>query len=315
MSRYLTARLLQTLVLVFLVTVVTFLLISLAPGGPAILFDPNMTREQMEEMRRIMGLDQPLHVQYVRWLGHVARGDLGTSYTLARPVAELILDRLPATLILSASALAVSLLVGLPLGVLAGVRRNSWVDHLCTVTSFLGVSLPSFWYGLMLIVVVAVSWRLLPAGGMYTVGSESLGDLLRHLILPTVVLGTIHTAEIVRYTRSSMISVLRQDFVRTARAKGLAERMVIYRHALRNALLPVVTVVGLMLPRLVAGAAVTEQVFSWPGMGQLAVRAAFQRDYPTIMGVTMVVSVAVVVANLLTDIFYCYLDPRIRYVR
>jgi peptide/nickel transport system permease protein len=313
MGRYVAARLMQTVVLVFLVTVATFCLISFAPGGPAILYESGTTRVEMEEMRRLLGLDQPVYVQYTRWLSNVLRGDLGMSLTLPRPVAALIRDRLPATILLSGTALLLALCLGLPLGVAAGTKRNSLLDHGLTAVSFLGVSIPSFWFGLMLIIVVAAQWKLLPAGGMTTPGAASAKDTLRHLILPAIVLGTIHTVEIVRYTRSSMITVMRQDYVRTARAKGLGERLILARHILRNAALPVVTVVGMMLPRLAAGAAVTEQVFAWPGMGQLAVRAAFQRDYPTIMGVTMVVSIVVVLANLLTDIVYAYLDPRIRY--
>jgi peptide/nickel transport system permease protein len=313
MTRYVVARLMQTVVLVFLVTVATFALISFAPGGPAILYESGMGKAEMDEMRRILGLDQPVHVQYVRWLGNVLRGDLGMSLTLTRPVASLIRDRLPATILLSGTALLFAVGVGLPLGIIAGLKRNSPLDHGLTLISFLGISMPSFWYGLMLIIIVAATWKLLPAGGMTTPGVSSAQDVVRHLIMPALVLGTIYTVEIVRYTRSSMITVLRQDYVRTARAKGLGERLILFRHVLRNAALPIVTILGLLLPRLAAGAAVTEQVFAWPGMGQLAVRAAFQRDFPTIMGVTMVVSVVVVLASLLTDILYAYLDPRIRF--
>ena len=313
MLRYVVARLIQTVVLVFLVTVATFALISFAPGGPAILYESGMGQAEMEEMKRILGLDQPLYVQYVRWLGNVLRGDLGMSLTLTRPVASLIRDRLPATLLLSGTALIFAATVGITLGVIAGLKRNSPIDHALTLISFIGISMPSFWYGLMLIIVIASTWKLLPAGGMTTPGDGSARDVVRHLIMPALVLGTIYTVEIVRYTRSSMITVLRQDYVRTARAKGLAENLILFRHVMRNAALPIVTVLGLLLPRLAAGAAVTEQVFAWPGMGQLAVRAAFQRDFPTIMGVTMIVSVVVVLASLLTDILYAYLDPRIRY--
>ena len=195
MARYVAQRLIQTVFLVLLVTVATFILVSLAPGGPAILYEAGMSKADMDQMRQILGLDQPIYVQYFRWLGNVMQGDLGTSLTLTRPVAALIRDRLPATILLSGTALLFALLAGLPLGIVAALRRNSKLDHFVTMLSFLGVALPSFWYGLMLIIVVAATWKLLPAGGMTTPGVSSATDVVRHLILPALVLGTIHTVE------------------------------------------------------------------------------------------------------------------------
>ena len=313
MGRYIARRLVQTVVLLWLVTIMTFGLILAAPGGPAVLFEPGITVEQMEQMRQAMGLDQPIHVQYLRWLKNLLRGDMGTSYTLGMPVSELIATRLPATMLLSVAALGFAICVGLPLGVIAAVNRGGLIDNLVTLVSFFGISVPVFWYGLMLIIFFSVNLQWLPAGGMITVGESSLLDLLAHLILPAIVIGTVNMAQITRYTRSAMIDVLNADYIRTARAKGLGEAWVLFKHALRNGMIPVITVIGLLLPRIAAGAAVTEQVFAWPGMGQLAVRAAFQRDYPTIMGVTLVVSAVVVLSNLLTDIVYAYIDPRIRF--
>jgi peptide/nickel transport system permease protein len=313
MGRYIARRLAQTVILLWLVTVMTFGLVLSAPGGPAVLFEPGITVEQMEQMRQAMGLDQPVYVQYLRWLKNLLRGDMGSSYTLGMPVSELIATRLPATMLLSVAALGFAICVGIPLGVVAAINRGGIIDNLVTLISFFGISVPVFWYGLMLIILFAVNLQWLPAGGMMTVGESSLLDLLAHLVLPAAVIGTVNMAQITRYTRSAMIDVLNADYIRTARAKGLAETRVLFKHALRNGMISVITVIGLLLPRIAAGAAVTEQVFAWPGMGQLAVRAAFQRDYPTIMGVTLVVSAVVVISNLLTDIVYAYIDPRIRF--
>ena len=313
MLRYLIRRLLQTAVLLLVVSLVVFALVTQAPGGPSILLDRNMGPDEVARMRAILGLDQPVHIQFVRWLGQVLRGNMGVSYQAGLPVLEIIGQMLPNTLLLSAAALAVSLIVAIPAGVLSAERPYTALDHAVTFFCFFGISVPTFWYGLMLIVLFSIFLGWLPPGGMHTIGARSVLDVTRHLILPTIVLGTANMALFARYTRSSTMAVLRQDYVRTARSKGLAERAVLYRHALRNALVTIVTVVGLQLPRLVGGAAITETVFAWPGMGSLAVRAAFERDYPMIMGITLVISAVVAVSSLLVDLVYVYLDPRIRY--
>ncbi|MDR7554150.1 MAG: ABC transporter permease [Armatimonadota bacterium] len=314
MSRYLLRRALHTVILLVVVTVVVFAMVTQAPGGPSILLDRNMGPEELARMRALLGLDQPVHVQYVRWLAQVLRGNLGVSYQAGLPVLEIILQMLPNTLLLSAASLALALVVAIPAGVLSAARPYSAVDHAVTTLCFFGISVPTFWYGLMLIVLFSIVLGWLPPGGMHTLGGErSALDVARHLVLPAVVLGTANMALFARYTRSATMAVLRQDYVRTARSKGLPERSVLYRHALRNALLTVVTVVGLQLPRLVGGAAITETVFAWPGMGSLAVRAAFERDYPMIMGITLVISAVVAASTLLVDVLYVYLDPRIRY--
>jgi peptide/nickel transport system permease protein len=314
MLRYLSRRLLQTAALLLVVSVVVFALILQAPGGPSILLDRNLGADEIARMRTILGLDQPLHVQYARWLRQVLGGNLGVSYTAGLPVREIIGQMLPNTLVLSLAALLLSLAAAIPAGVATAARPYTTFDHAVTFLCFFGVSIPVFWYGLMLIVLFSIVLGWLPPGGMYTIGGpRDLADLGRHLVLPAVVLGTANMAIFARYTRSSTMAVLREDYVRTARSKGLRERAVLYRHAFRNALITIVTVVGLQLPRLVGGAAITETVFAWPGMGSLAVRAAFERDYPMIMGITLVVSAVVAASTLVVDLVYVYVDPRIRY--
>jgi peptide/nickel transport system permease protein len=312
--RYLIRRLAQTVVLLLVVSLGVFALVTQAPGGPGILLDRNMGLAEIAQMRALLGLDQPLHVQYLRWLGQVLRGNLGVSYQAGLPVLEIIGQMLPNTLLLSAAALALALVVAIPAGVISAVRPYSRTDQAVTFLALFGISVPTFWLGLLLIVLFSIVLGWLPPGGMQTIGGpRSALDVLRHLLLPAFVLGAATMALFARYTRSSVMAVLRDDYVRTARAKGLAESAVVYRHALRNALLTIVTVVGVQLPRLVGGAAVTETVFAWPGMGSLAVRAAFERDYPMIMGITLVISAVVALTSLLVDLLYVYVDPRIRY--
>jgi peptide/nickel transport system permease protein len=310
---YILRRIAESIGLILIITLLTFLLISSAPGGPSILLDPNMSPEDTARFRAIYGFDRPVHEQYLRWLGQVVQGNLGHSLSIGRPVAELIASALPATLLLSGLALLVAVCVAVPFGIIAAVKRDSWIDRTLTTASFFGLSLPTFWYGLLLILFFAVFLRWLPAGGMQSPGQSGIVDLMLHLVLPVLTLSSSIMAELVRYTRSTMLGVLKQDYVRTARAKGLHETTVIVRHAFRTALIPVVTLLGMLIPRLVGGAAVTESVFSWPGMGRLAVSAAFNQDFPTIMGITLVISVVVVVSNLIVDLLYVRLDPRVSY--
>jgi len=312
-GRYIAGRVVQSVAVLFFVSVLTFGLVHAAPGGPAILLAPGMSGEQIRQAQHALGLDEPLPVQYARWLQNLLRGDLGTSYGTGLPVLQMLLSRLPATLELAATALFLTVAVGVAVGVFSALRRGSILDHLATGVTFFGLSVPIFWLALMLIITFSVAWHVLPAGGAYTLGAPpSLGDRLAHLVLPAIVLATANVAQIVRYTRSSMLEVLSADYLRTARAKGLAPRLVTYRHALRNALIPVVTIIALGIPRLVGGAAVTESIFSWPGMGQLAVDSALQRDFPMIMGITLMVSAVVVVTNFVTDLSYLVIDPRVK---
>lgn len=313
MRHYLLTRLLHSLLVLVVVATATFILLRVAPGGPSVLVNPALTPEDAEELKRQLGLDQPIFIQYGRWLLDVAHFDLGASFLSGRTVGTVIGERLAATVLLSATSLLIALAVALPLGALAAKFERTWIDYLSSIITMIGISIPSFWLGILLILGFAVTLRVLPAGGMTTAGRPlEVPDLLAHLAMPALVHGLLTMAQIAKYTRTSLLGVLRQDFIRTARSKGLRERTVLVRHAFRNALVPVVTVVGVLLPRLVGGAVVTETIFAWPGIGQLALTAAFQRDYPVVMGVTMMISVVVVVSNLAVDLMYVYLDPRIR---
>jgi peptide/nickel transport system permease protein len=297
------------------VSMILFTIMRLAPGGPeAVLVGGEFSQEAASQIRQRLGLDRPLVLQYASWAGAALRGDLGRSFKTGDAVTVLILDRLGPTLQLTGCALAFALVVAIPLGVLAAVRRGSIWDTLGSSVSLFGVSFPSFWLGIMLILLFSEVLGLLPASGLSEYGRE--GDIaarVRHLVLPTLTLGLIQMAAFMRFTRSSLLEVLRQDYVRTAQAKGLSGTRVVWRHALRNALIPVITVVGLSLPTLVGGAVLTETVFAWPGIGRLAVGAVFERDYPVIMGVNLMIAAVVITANLVTDIAYCVIDPRISY--
>jgi len=301
--------------MLFGVSVILFLIMRLAPGGPeAVLVGGELSPEVAAQVRARLGLDRPLVAQYAGWVMAALRGDLGRSFKTGDPVAALVADRLGPTLTLTGGALALALVVAVPLGVLAAVRRNTMWDALASIVSLFGISFPSFWLGIMLILLFSEALGLLPPSGLSEYGREGdLGARLRHAVLPVLTLGLIQMASFMRFTRSSLLEVLQQDYVRTARAKGLPDGRVIWRHALRNALIPVVTVVGLSLPVLVGGAVLTETVFAWPGIGRLAVGAVFERDYPVIMGVNLMIAAVVIGANLLTGIAYCLIDPRIAY--
>jgi len=314
MGRYLFERAVQALVVLLVVSTITFLMVSLAPGGPEIMVTMESTPEQREALARQLGLDQPLVVRYVKWIASAVRADFGRSFGDRRKVNEVIRERLPNTLLLGGAALAFSIAVGIPAGILSAVRRYSTSDYVVTFFSFIGVSIPAFWFAILLILVFTVRFNLLPASGIATPGMPfSLADRLAHLVLPTTVLATATLPSLVRFMRSALIEEIGQDYVRTARAKGLPTRLVLTRHAIRNALIPVVTVLGVLIPRLVGGAVITETIFGWPGMGQLAVASTIGRDFPMVMGITVVVAVVVIVSNLLVDLAYGWLDPRITY--
>lgn len=313
MIRFLAQRLIQGLVVLWIVTTTTFVLIHLAPGGPAILADPKLTPVERQAIEARLGLDQPLPVQYLVWHRNLLRGDLGRSYLYQTPAAATVLARLPNTLLLAGLALLVSLLVAVPLGVHVGRRIGGVADRMLGVASFVALALPPFWFGIVLIILFAAFWHLLPAGGAATPGLEgNLVDRVRHLVLPVTVLALPVTAELLRYARSGVREAAGAPHVGTARARGLEERTLVRRHILRNALLPLVTVVGLQAPMLVGGAAITETIFSWPGMGRLGVEAALGRDYPVVMAITLTVAVAVITVNLMLDLVYHWVDPRLR---
>jgi peptide/nickel transport system permease protein len=296
-----------------LVSAITFLLVNLAPGGPSALMRMDVTAEQREALTTRLGLDRPVPVRYALWLMGAVHGDLGTSMTSNEPVAVRIGQRLPNTLLLAGTALGVSILAGIPMGVVAALRRNSLPDFLLAAVSVVGLSVPAFWLGIILILTLSVGMHWLPSSGVATAGNEAdLGDRLQHLLMPALVLSTTVLPYVVRFTRSALLEVLDQDYVRTATAKGLSRIGVVYGHALRNALVPVVSIVGTLVPRLFGGSVVTEVVFGWPGMGRLAVEAANGRDYPLIVGITVVVAVVVIFSSLMVDLAYTCLDPRIR---
>ena len=306
-------RALHAVVVLFVVCTATFAIMHAAPGGPSLLADPKLSVEERRAVELRLGLDRSIPEQYVRWIGRVARGDLGHSFLYQTPTTSTIADRLPNTLVLAGAAILLMVVIAVPLGVLAASRPGGWLDRVTAAASFTFLAMPAFWLGIMLIVLLAVTIPLFPAGGVATEGGDgSLGDRLRHLVLPAIVLAAAATAELLRYTRSSARTAFQLPFVRTARAKGLGDRAIRWRHVTRNVLLPILTVVGLQLPRLVGGAAITETVFSWPGMGRLGIEAALARDYPLVMGVTLLVSAGVLAAALLVDIAYMAVDPRIR---
>ncbi|HEY3060935.1 MAG TPA: ABC transporter permease [Chloroflexota bacterium] len=319
MQRYLLRRLLISVPILLGVSIFSFVFIHLAPGDPVeALIDPVMRAdlgpEWVAQRRAELGLNQPLPVRYAIWLGQLAEGNMGFSLISRQPVAAQIQERLGPTLLLMGTSLLVAIVIGIPLGVLSAIRRYSILDYVATIGGFVAISTPSFFLGLGLIYVLSVNLHLLPTSGMFTLGVEpSVPDLVAHLVLPMTVLGLGQTPQILRYTRSSVLDVLRQEYVTTARSKGLSNGVVMVRHALRNALIPLITVVGLSLPNLLGGAVITEQIFQWPGMGWLAVRAVNGRDYPLLMGVILVTATMVLLSNLLADILYAYADPRIRY--
>ena len=313
MQYYLLHRILALVPVVLLVSATVFSLIHLTPGDPAVIMaGESQDPEVVAGIRRELGLDQPIPVQYAIWLGHALRGDLGRSIRTRQPVLEAILERLKPTLLLSAMAMALSLAISFPAGALSALRPDSREDMAGTVFTLLGVSMPNFLLALVLIFVFAVTLRWLPTSG-YLDPFEELVPGIRSLVLPAITLGTAMAAVVTRMVRSSLLEVLEQDYVRTARSKGLRERTVVVRHALKNALIPVVTIVGLQTGNLIGGAVITEYVFGIPGVGRLVVDSIFSKDYPMVQGVVLLTALTFVTVNLLVDVLYGYLDPRIRY--
>jgi len=321
MLRYAASRLLQALGLVLAVVVLNFVLVHAAPGDPVETIagaSGGMSPELMAQLRTQYGLDKSLPVQLAVYLGKVARGDLGYSYFFNLPVTQMIAERLPATLLLVLSSVLLAFFAGTALGVLSSRKPNGSLSQFITVLSLVGFAAPVFWLGIMLVILLASVFPILPVAGMRAIDSTGTGgladmlDVAQHLVLPTLTLSLVYLAQYSRLARSSMLDVLGSDFIRTARAKGLADRVVLYKHALRNALLPVVTVLGLQFGNVLAGAILVETVFNWPGLGRLAFESVLRRDYPTILGVLLFSSVVVVVMNQLTDLCYRFIDPRIK---
>ena len=331
MLRYLLGRIIATIPVVVLISLLVFLLIHAAPGDPAdLLLSDEASAADIAEARRRWGLDQPIYVQYLRFLANIASGDLGTSFKYSDPVIGLIGERLPATIELAIASLLIAILIGIPLGVWAGAKPNSWADNLGSVFGFFGISMPSFWLGIMLILIVSGYLNWLPSSGRSTYGvghgsdfyviqslltgnMKTAWDGIKYIIMPAIALGTGMMGLVMRVTRSSVLEIMSEDYVRTARAKGLGERTVLWRHVLRNALVPVITVVGLELGTLLSGSIIVETVFAWPGSGSLLIAAIQSRDYPLITGTVLTYTIAFVVINFAIDMLYALIDPRIRF--
>ncbi len=316
MGRYVARRLLQGIAVLVGVTVIAFALLHLAPGGPLAMYTLT-TSIRAEDVARItheLGLDEPMPVQYVRWGGNLLRGEWGRSYRDSRPVLGAILGRLPATVELMLASLVLATVFGISVGVLGALKRYSAFDYLATTGAMVSLSIPTFWFGLMFIFLFSVVLGWIPSGDMYSLGKPfSLLDRVHHLAGPVMVLSLVLVAPWSRYTRSAMLEVLYQDYMRTAKAKGLSGRVTVLHHALRNALVPLVTLAGLQLPMLFGGALVTETVFSWPGMGRFFVDSLGYRDYPVLMGMVLFTAALVVVGNLVADVLYAVIDPRIHF--
>ncbi len=311
-TRYVIRRALQSVFLLWCISLVAFTIMHLSPGGPAtILENPRISPEVIKAINASFGLNDPIPIQYLKWLTNLLHGDFGRSFTDQRPVIDKVFERLPATIELNIASLLIGIL-GIPLGFYAALRRNSWFDHMVRVLTVVGNAAPDWWIGLLILIFIAAPTGLLPLGGMYTIGQEgNLLDHLWHLLLPATIAATADWITWSRFLRSELLEVIRQDFIRTAQAKGLSDRVVLTRHALRNALIPVVTLLSGSLAGLISGAVLIEQTFSWPGIGRLSVQAAFERDYPTVMALLMVGSFLVLLGNLIADVIYTRVDPRV----
>lgn len=314
MLRYIVRRIILAIPVLLLVSLTIFSLIHIAPGDPltALLGQDGGDPEVIAVLEKRLGLDRPVPVQYLIWLGNAVRGDLGYSYHSRQSVANSIFERLPVTIQLCAMTVLISMIFAIPLGVYAAIRRGSWIDLVTGAGSALGASMPSFWLGILLILVFAVNLKWLPAYG-YVKPTDDLVGNLKSLLLPSIALATSYTAVLSRLVRGSMLEILNEDYIRTARSKGLKENVVILRHGLRSALVPIVTVIGMETGRLLGGAVVTETVFALPGIGRLAVNAVLSRDFPTIQGVTLFMALMLLLSNLVADLLYGVVDPRIRY--
>lgn len=316
MAQYLIRRLVQMVPLLIGISMIMFALIQAAPGGPEAIFLESgrfINPQLIETYRHRLGLDQPVPIQYFKWLGAALTGDFGYSFSDVRPVKDMIAERLPATLELMLTAFIIAAAIAIPLGIYSAVHQYSLPDYIGTAFSFLGIAMPVFWFGLILQLVFSVKLGWLPTSGRITVGDTGFLDQVKHLILPGIVLALLYIAGWSRYMRSSLLTILRKEFMLTARSKGMKERDIIWTHGVRNALIPVVSVMALDLAGLFSGAVITETVFAWPGIGRLFIQATFSRDYPLMMGILMMGSFMVVFFNLVADLAYAWLDPRIVY--
>ena len=319
MKKYLIKRLFQSIPILIGISIMTFAIMQLAPGNPMqTMIDPKISAEEMERAQENLGLNDPLPVQYFKWITQIFQGNLGYTIKTGQPVGQLILERLPATLLLTGTSFIIAFVLGIPLGVYSATKRNKLPDYVLTVMSFIGISIPSFFFGLGMIFIFALKLGWLPTSGMVTIGADYTGvalfmDYFKHVIMPALVLALPTVAVVMRFTRSSMLEVLSQEFIRTADSKGLSKGKVYLKHALRNALIPVITIFGLSIPFLFGGAYITEHIFNWPGMGSLGIQSIVAREYPVIMALNLFTSILVMAGNLLADVMYAWADPRIRY--
>lgn len=322
MKKYIVKRILLSIPILFGITIITFAIIHITPGGPTILttqMNVKVSQEAQNRLKTLYGLDKPIHVQYINWLNRLIKLDFGKSFVDDRKVIEKIIERIPATLILNIVSLTIILVISIPLGIISATKQYSFIDRFTTVITFVGFSIPTFWLALLLMLFFGVYLEILPISGITSVVFDELStfdkiiDFLKHLILPAFVSSIGGFASISRYTRSNMLEVINQDYIRTARAKGLPENIVIYKHALKNALLPIITILGLSLPGLISGGFIFETIFAWPGMGRLGYESAMNFDYPVIMGIVTIGSILTLFGNILADITYAIVDPRIRY--
>jgi peptide/nickel transport system permease protein len=315
MLTYCIKRCFQAIILLIGVSLVAFGMMHFAPGGPLSVYtlNPSITIEDIERIKKVFGLDLPVYWQYFKWAYGIFSGNWGMSYFGGRPVIAIIVERIPATLLLMGTSISIAILIGICIGLLGAVKRYSIFDYLATTGALVALSFPTFWFGLMAIYIFAENFRLLPSGGMITLGGKGGAiDILKHMVLPTIVLALVLVAQWSRYSRSSFLEVLNQDFMRTARSKGLSEKRVILFHALPNALVPLIALGGVQFPTLLGGALVVETIFSWPGMGMLFVSSLTVKDYPVLMGMTMMTAIAVVIGNFLADLGVATIDPRVR---
>ncbi len=320
MRTYIIRRLLQVIPVFIGIVILVFFIVYNAPGGPyATLMDPRLTPEMKAQLNERLGLHLPVYKQFFNWVKEAAAGNLGYSTYYQKKVVDVIKDYIAPTFLLSFASLLFSLLIGIPSGIISAVRQYKRTDHFLTILSLIGISMPSFFFGLILLQIFTINLGVTPYSGMKTIGVFHpnifvlWSDIAWHMVLPIVVLGLGSTASFMRYTRSAMLEVIKQDYIRTARSKGLKEKVVIYKHALRNALIPIITLLGFWIPALLSGAVITESIFGWPGMGRVAIRAAMNRDYPLLLGINMLLSILTLAGNFLADIFYGIADPRIKY--
>lgn len=319
MFKYTIKRMLHTIPILLGISIIVFILINCQPGNPySNMVDPSVTEEVKEQMLRQIGYYDPLPIKYFKWITRAVSGDLGYSITYKEPVIDVIKSRVGNTVLLGTASLFLSILIAIPIGMVSSVKRYSIFDYVTTVLAFIGLSIPAFFFGMLLIKIFSVDLKILPVSGMVTIGKNYIGinhiiDVFNHMILPVIVLALINTASFMRYTRSSMIDIINQDYIRTARAKGVSSLGIVLKHAFKNALIPIITIISLELPTLFSGALLTETIFVWPGIGRLNYEAVTNRDYSLIMGLVMIFAIVALLSNLIADILYACVDPRIKY--